>query len=246
MSQLLLSTLLVLSVFQPAAMYYFTHYVYAQQWPAAFCIQDQEECAFPKNISSWTVHGLWPSVNESYPAGCNNSWSLNKSTIDPLLDEMRAKWPTLNFNPEATSWEFWEHEWSKHGTCAANVSMLHGPYNFFKFALALNSKYNLLEQLGAHPFNIAPGNDSSYSYKQLEAATKLIYDEEVLLGCDWDGERQYLAQIEICFDKSFQLNCDPEWKVRRSKILSSRVGFPHIEECRKNESIWYLPIPHSD
>lgn len=52
----------------------------------------KESCHFPKNITTWTNHGLWPSVNESYPNFCNNSWHLEEKDITDIEDQLRSRW----------------------------------------------------------------------------------------------------------------------------------------------------------
>ena len=55
-----------------------------------------DNCDRNKNITTWTVHGLWPSVNETYPNYCNGtSCKLKETDILQLEDKMRKFWPSF-------------------------------------------------------------------------------------------------------------------------------------------------------
>ena len=73
--------------------------VFASELPMLFTIlfhSSSGKCSFAANITRWTNHGLWPSVNQSYPNNCNDSWQLKESDIAPIVDEMRAHWPSYD------------------------------------------------------------------------------------------------------------------------------------------------------
>jgi ribonuclease I len=57
---------------------------------------------------NFTIHGLWPENKEF----CSNE-KFNISLIQDLQNEMNIKW----FSCYGNNTEFWNHEWSKHGTC---------------------------------------------------------------------------------------------------------------------------------
>lgn len=67
-----------------------------------------------------------------------------------------------------------------------------------------------------------------------------------VLGCVWDAEtkQQHLAQIEICFDKDFQLRCTPD--MRKGAVPTNYLGggMPRVETCHDDEPVCYRPIPH--
>ena len=75
--------------------------------------------------NSWTVHGLWPDhCDGTYDSTCDPSraytgigsilTSLGKSS---LLSYMNTYWKDISGDDES----FWEHEWSKHGTCVSTL-----------------------------------------------------------------------------------------------------------------------------
>ena len=95
-------------------------YVYAYSWTPGFCYHTQYPgCLNPQDYwkSNFTVHGLWPQYSDSgYPSYCtqelfqieNVEWNI-----------MTQRFPNVKYNetdPKYSS--FWDHEWSKHGTCS--------------------------------------------------------------------------------------------------------------------------------
>jgi ribonuclease T2 len=57
--------------------------------------------------------------------------------LDDIEDELEDDWPSF-MGPDAT---FWEHEWSKHGTCA--LSIFSSEYKYFKTVLRMHHRYDL-------------------------------------------------------------------------------------------------------
>lgn len=44
----------------------------------------------------WTIHGLWPSYNETYPAFCDPTMRpLPYDALKPIEDKMRTYWPSI-------------------------------------------------------------------------------------------------------------------------------------------------------
>lgn len=61
----------------------------------------------------YTIHGLWPQYDsESWPQFCTKE-VFNK-TIIKMLPEMSSDWHSCY----GSNFDFWSHEWSKHGTCS--------------------------------------------------------------------------------------------------------------------------------
>jgi len=107
-----------------------TLYVFAYSWQPEFCYNQNTwpGCLAPEDYwrSSFTIHGLWPQyVAGGYPADCTTE-PLDESTFKAIgMETMTKYWPNVqvaeydadgNINPNYYS--FWEHEWSKHGTCS--------------------------------------------------------------------------------------------------------------------------------
>ncbi len=116
-----------------------TIYVFAYSWTPGFCIgQTYPGCASPLEYwkNNFTIHGLWPQYDTTgYPSSCTTE-PFNPSIPDEVgLDTMVTRWPDVKYdvnNPEYDS--FWEHEWTKHGTCSGLSQ-----YDYFAAAIALTS-----------------------------------------------------------------------------------------------------------
>jgi len=70
--------------------------------------------------------------------------------------------------------------------------------------------------------------------------------KDLVAGCTWDKEakQQHLAQVEICFDKSFKLTCNPSWRAKAKVRSIKAANMPEVEPCRSNEQVCYTPIQH--
>jgi len=75
---------------------------------------------------SWTVHGLWPDhCDGTYDSNCDPSRAYTDITgiltsfgKTALLSYMQTYWKDYNNNDDS----FWQHEWSKHGTCISTLN----------------------------------------------------------------------------------------------------------------------------
>ncbi|XP_062851109.1 ribonuclease T2-like [Trichomycterus rosablanca] len=179
------------------------------------------------NISYWALHGLWPdSGNE-----CNSSWHFNASLIEDLMPEMKTYWPDL-LKPNSTI--FWKHEWLKHGTCAAKAEVLNSQHKYFSKALELYHKLDLDGVLKKS--NILPSEDP-YKFADVEQSIVNAYGVKPKIQCishDKEAEVQTMGQIEVCFDKQFQLiDCE-----KRMEELQNNTGFM---VCDESVPVYYPP-----
>merc|ERR1712136_672079 len=156
------------------------HLVFTQEWPPSACIaaEGHHHCVIPKDVQTWTIHGLWPSLGDTRgPGYCNNSWHFRESEIKTLEPKMNLFWPNLFVDTPLV--DLWKHEWTKHGTCAAAEPALRGEANYFNKTLLLRQKYAMEELLDV----------SSIKYNT-------------------DSSIQLLSQIEICLDRHSLLPID--------------------------------------
>jgi len=181
--------------------------VFAQVWPETACIEGnlthQYACSIAQNISTWTVHGIWPTLNGTLgPNYCNDSDKFNPAPIQPLLSQLTEYWP--NLHTDESFYSFWIHEWEKHGTCAGSLPVLRGEYNYFNTGLMLNKKFDILNLLTAH--QLVPSSQG-YDYISLKASLKEILGGEISFVCFYEKKygTQYLLQVDICLNKSFQV-----------------------------------------
>jgi len=74
---------------------------------------------------SWTIHGLWPdNCDGTFESDCDPSRAytdlsslLTDQGASDTLDFMNTFWVDIRGRNE----QFWEHEWSKHGTCMSTL-----------------------------------------------------------------------------------------------------------------------------
>ena len=112
----------------------FDFFVFATSWQPEECYNEPTYtgCSNPNKIwsSQLTIHGMWPQFNNgSWPSYCSNE-PFDSSIIYNDLDSeiFYEYWPNVRYEiPQegvASKKEyedyasFWEHEWTKHGTCS--------------------------------------------------------------------------------------------------------------------------------
>lgn len=98
-------------------------YVFAYSWTPEFCYgESYPGCADPNDYwkTHFTIHGLWPQFQAGgYPSYCTDE------AFDPAApeavgwDTMVQYWPDVQYAEDSSDYDqFWEHEWTKHGTCS--------------------------------------------------------------------------------------------------------------------------------
>jgi len=114
-----------------------TLYVYAYSWTPGFCNgYTYPGCMNPELYwtTNLTIHGLWPQYNTTgYPSSCNNE-PFDVSVPEMIgLSKMIQYWPNVQATESTASYDsFWEHEWTKHGTCTGLSQ-----YEYFNSAIQL-------------------------------------------------------------------------------------------------------------
>jgi ribonuclease T2 len=143
---------------------------------------------------SWTLHGLWPdNCDGTYEANCDSRRAYTNITeilqaagADDTLAYMQKYWKDYQGDDES----FWEHEWSKHGTCISTLDPdCYPDYqptqevpDFF------NKTVSLFQSLPSYQFlsdaGIVPSTSQTYSSADIQAALSKGHDGmEVYLGC---------------------------------------------------------------
>tara|TARA_B110000285_G_C15120429_1_gene616773 strand:- start:1989 stop:2612 length:624 start_codon:yes stop_codon:yes gene_type:complete len=114
-----------------------TLYVYAYSWTPGFC----DNQTYPGCLSAqdyWknnlTIHGLWPQYSVSdYPSYCTTEPFDETIPLEIGWDTMTELWPDVQYNESDPNYDsFWEHEWTKHGTCSGLSQ-----HDYFEAALNL-------------------------------------------------------------------------------------------------------------
>ncbi|XP_011314774.1 ribonuclease Oy-like [Fopius arisanus] len=177
--------------------------ILTQQWPQTICstFESAKPCKLPPD-NRWTIHGLWPTkLHTKEPAFCDNGAKFNHAAIASIEKELNEKWPSLN--NKKSSRDFWTHEWKKHGTCSTMLKPVNTQENYFRKTLQLRDKFyvkSILDKL-----KILPGK--SYPVKKIVDGINQALGKRcvVSLVCNSAKKLSYLSEIQICFDKSFNL-----------------------------------------
>ncbi|XP_035153031.1 ribonuclease T2 isoform X2 [Callithrix jacchus] len=126
-----------------------------------------------------------------------------ETVCEDLLPEMKEYWPDLiHLFPNRSS--FWNHEWRKHGTCAAQVDALNSQRKYFGRTLELYRELDLnsvLLKLGIKP------SVNYYQVADFKDALARVYRVIPKIHClppSQDEEVQTIGQIELCLTKQDQ------------------------------------------
>lgn len=116
-------------------------FVLAYFWEPESCYgTSYPGCTDPQDYwgKYFTIHGLWPQYSTGgYPQSCTTE--AYNSSVPTVIgwDDMVEHWP--NVQDEETSSDytsFWEHEWTKHGTCSGLSQ-----YDYFSKTLSLGKSF---------------------------------------------------------------------------------------------------------
>ncbi|KAF0983265.1 hypothetical protein FDP41_010330 [Naegleria fowleri] len=171
----------------------FDYFVFAMTWPGNAC-RELSPCYIPSSTSDFTIHGLWPSryTGPQGPFFCGGSFDF--SQIQDLVPDLNNYW--TDFKNEVPS--FWQHEYEKHGTCAASLPRMDNEYKFFKSVLDLRKSMSVLPNLASG--GVTPSDSKVYHIQQLKSAMKSAGYGTPALAC-YHGE-QYITEMRFCTDKN--------------------------------------------
>nr|BAA95359.1 S-like RNase [Volvox carteri f. nagariensis] len=182
----------------PTAQRDFDYFMFVRQWAGSFC--STHACPLvPNRGFHFTIHGLWPNYsNGSWPQFCTPEDKFDEDQLEDLMDDLEVEWPSVYDSDET----FWEHEWSKHGTCALDI--FPSEHSYFGHILKLHWRYDLSAAL--RRADIVPSRTSVYRTKDLIAAIEDMYGARPLVHC---GRKRQLSEIWMCLDKDLKaFDCD--------------------------------------
>jgi ribonuclease T2 len=202
----------------------FDFYVYSMTYQPEFCRESSSKytgCHHPQPTweSQLTIHGLWPQrLDGSWPSSCtaeplHSSFyqSPDGNASRSILNDLEMKWPNVKADPNTSGHaQFWEHEWSKHGTCSGLVQ-----FDYFNSALHL-----LLET----PSVVKEGYRVGYVDKK-ELLDGYGGELKTALVC----KSGYLSEVRACFEKmedgmpGERMDC-PEKVLEEGSCEEDRVG----------------------
>ncbi|KAJ7355834.1 ribonuclease T2-like protein [Mycena albidolilacea] len=134
-------------------------------------------------VDSWTIHGLWPDYCDmQYAENCDPSRAyknigalLSAQGAEDTLSFMNTYWVDINGKNE----QFWEHEWSTHGTCMSTLNPTCLPAHSPKGAEAVTfftTVVNLFQRLPTYTWlanqGITPSSSATHTLASLNSALK--------------------------------------------------------------------------
>jgi len=192
------SILLALATFSIVASQNNTSWDYlllVSRWPGTVAYDG----SVPSNVTGFTLHGVWPTRNDgSWPSYCNNSQPFSPSAISSLVPDLWEVW----YDYTGNGYDFWSHEWDKHGTCAESDSSMDSEFNYFQSAINLVNKYQAEAALSSA--GITPTFDSSYDTNDVISALLKSFGVHPLLTCQHvDDVGWCLDMVEFCITPNF-------------------------------------------
>ena len=198
-------------------------YVYAYSWTPGFCYnQSYPGCLAPQDYwkNNFTIHGLWPQYasNNGYPSYCINE-EFDTYVPDEIgYSTMTEKWPNVQSSESDADYDsFWDHEWSKHGTCSG-LSQL----DYFDAAL------NLTEIITT-PDVLQQAVGQNMSAESLRDGMDNGVADSAVLQCDKTQDDGYvLTGVYTCWDQqngfpTNQVTC-PDEVVKEDTCYSDMIA----------------------
>ena len=119
------------------------------------------------------------------------------------------------------------YEWEKHGTCSLGLLDIKEEFDYFSKSLELREKFDfgrILEKSG-----IVPDDHKLYTIENIMSAVKLQLGVLPIPLCTKKKKlkKQYLREMQICFDKKMDLiECHNTRPMCSSKLP---VSYPTIK-----------------
>ena len=76
------------------------------------------------------MHGIWPSTGHGKgPFDCNHTLPFDPDALEPIKEKLDVQWTDVRMNGPKD--DFWNHEWTKHGTCAIQLEPMNTELKYF-------------------------------------------------------------------------------------------------------------------
>jgi len=184
----------------------FDFYVFAQSWPAQFCMshKDWPGCRTPTHWQAvnLTLHGMWPNYDQArsghgWPQCCPSPYGsdVDPQVVQALLPSLQEYWPNEQ-DPSGRDLKnsLWAHEWSKHGTCSGMIQRTY-------FISAMQAQLDL-----PTPRAISDNVGSAASLAEIKQYYKADNcspkgDCPAAFQCTKYNGQQYLSGVTTCLDR---------------------------------------------
>jgi len=196
--------------------HHFDFLMFTQLWPISNCIdweeRDHDNTCSLNDDFQWTVHGIWPTKKHTKgPFHCKNI-PFNETAVAPILKDLEKRW--LNVRNGTGEYDFWKHEWSKHGTCAVQIKQMNTEIKYFKKGLDWQKEYDMHKILLES--GITPGGQyratnivESVGKYLGSKANKTNINPAITCRKEKGYQNHLIFELVVCFDKQLNLtNCD--------------------------------------
>jgi len=166
-------------------------YVFAYLWEPESCYENPTwtQCGNPQTFwgNHLVIHGLWPQYSSGgYPSTCTDEPFNEQVVVNIGMNDMNQYWPNIKSNTNDPDYDsFWEHEWTKHGTCSPLSQS-----NYF------NTTLNLGETFGT-PSIITDNVGDNIPTSDIRSA----FGGDTMVSLQCEGGR-YLSGVFTCWSMS--------------------------------------------
>lgn len=210
--------------------------IFTQQWPTTSCEEWKEKspshkCTMPSVPNSFSIHGLWPTKYHTLgPFFCNRSAHFDPEAIKSIETELTDVWTNIEYG--TSTYSLWAHEWTKHGTCAAEVlENFNTELKYFTRGLEFYRTYNLTNILSEA--DILPSVNKGYDVVDIVNAIRVHLGVNPVVECRKEKGKSTLFEIRICFTKELKIvDCDGVVHGTSGNVLTN---------CDRTQKILYLP-----
>jgi len=204
---------------------YFDLLIFTQHWPYTTCLDWEEKrhgsCSEIGN-PTWSVHGLWPTqFHRIAPSFCNSSWPFDVAVLDDIRGDMDTYWPDIEIRDAPNS--LWDHEWSKHGTCAVGqVDGVTSEKEYFRTGCRLAKENPVSDWLTKA--GISPSDNKRQPLSAVWNAVLAGAGTRPHIDCEKIDGQVYIKEVKVCFNKKLErVDCDGI-KSSRSKRRPKMMG----------------------
>lgn len=213
----------------------YNYYKYAVEWPGSTCYA--RTCNYDDlGAAQWNQHGLWPNKWTTWHInGCSKEAFNMDAFTGAEESEIKSFWEGMYSSNEG----FWQHEWSKHGTCwnptlgdlskmADNVKApIQNARDSYKAGSALITHYfhtvyeahnniNFYKALSDN--GITPDSDKTRPLSDyVNAFSKSFGVENFDIICMEHDGKTLLNEVRLCVDLEYNVMSCPDAGSRKCK-----------------------------
>ncbi|ELP90535.1 ribonuclease 1 precursor, putative [Entamoeba invadens IP1] len=195
----------------------FAYVMHVQTWPGSFCSDNC--CILPTNNEffeeGFSIHGYWPQYGAStYPSCCSQDFTDTQVEKMLLADTELTK-DVSNYWPSMKKCRFAMYEWSKHGSCAANVyTGENGPLDYIRATINIRKQVNIWEKLKEN--GVVADGSTKYDREWLRDIIEKVYGARGFFSCSGAS----VSELRMCTKVTSANKANPEFFDCPSDLVS--------------------------